>query len=81
MFTLVSNFHVFASSSHKKDRKRFRKFGKKVAQERRTDFERMAEKIKDIAEDEKRRTKEFVKEHREFFEKQPDTTIDFFEKK
>lgn len=85
MFAIISsNFHVHASSQ-KKEMKKFKKFGKKLAQERRRDFERMADKMKDIATEEKRRTKELLKEHREFFEKretaEETTSIDFYEKK
>jgi len=88
MLTITTNFQVFASSSkqQKKEIKKFRKFGKRIARERRTDFERMADKMKDIAKDEERRTKELLKEHREFFEKRgggggdESTSIDFYEK-
>lgn len=82
MFAISTNFHVFASQ--KKEIKKFKKFGKKLAQERRADFERMAEKMRDIANEEKRRTKDLLKDHREFFEKldvDNTTSIDFFEKK
>lgn len=67
--------------------KKLRKFRKRLAKERREDLDRMAEKIKDIAEDEKRRSKELLREHREFFEtprqgskKTKETSIDFYEK-
>jgi len=44
----------------------------------------MADKIKDIGQDEMRRSKELLREHREYFEKsekkKKDTSIDFFEK-
>lgn len=62
--------------------KKLRKFRKRLARERREDLERMAEKIKDIAEDEKRRSKELLREHREFFEtpREKEKSIDFFEK-
>ena len=88
MLTIATNFQVYASSSNKqkKELKKFRKFGKRIARERRVDFERMADKMKDIAKDEERRTKELLKEHREFFEKRggggdnESTSIDFYEK-
>lgn len=89
MLTIATNFQVYASSPNKqqkKELKKFRKFGKRIARERRTDFERMADKMKDIAKDEERRTKELLKEHREFFEKRgggddgESTSIDFYEK-
>jgi len=67
--------------------KKIKKFRKRLAKERREDLNRMAEKIKDIAEDEKRRSKELLREHREFFEtprqgnkKTKETSIDFYEK-
>jgi succinylglutamate desuccinylase len=63
--------------------KKLRKFRKRLARERREDLNRMAEKIKDIAEDEKRRSKELLREHREFFEtprQKKDKSIDFYEK-
>lgn len=65
--------------------KKLKKFRKRLAKERRDDLQRMADKIKDIAEDEKRRSKELLREHREYFEtphqkKTKETSIDFFEK-
>lgn len=66
--------------------KKLKKFRKRLARERRDDLQRMADKIKDIAEDEKRRSKDILREHREYFETprqgktSKDTSIDFFEK-
>lgn len=65
--------------------KKLRKFRKRLAKERREDLERMAEKIKDIGTDELRRSKEILREHREYFEKsektkKQDSSIDFYEK-
>lgn len=68
--------------------KRLRKFRKRLAKERREDLNRMADKIKDIAKDEQRRSKELLREHREFFENPQqggkkntkETSIDFYEK-
>jgi len=64
--------------------KKLRKFRKRLARERREDLQRMADKIKDIGQDEMRRSKELLREHREYFEKsekkKKDTSIDFFEK-
>jgi len=64
--------------------KKLKKFRKRLARERREDLQRMADKIHDIAEDEKRRSKELLREHREYFEdnksKSKETSIDFFEK-
>lgn len=64
--------------------KKLRKFRKRLAKERREDLERMAEKIKDIGQDELRRSKELLREHQEYFqrseEKKKEKSIDFFEK-
>lgn len=66
--------------------KKLRKFRKRLSKERREDLERMAEKIKDIGQDELRRSKELLREHREYFEtprqadKKKEKSIDFFEK-
>jgi len=65
--------------------KKLKKFRKRLARERREDLERMAEKIKDIGTDELRRSKEILREHREYFETKPtekkkEKSIDFFEK-
>ena len=68
----------------KKMRKRLRKFGRKLADERRDDLRRMAEKIGEICREEERRSKELFREHREFFDDDdyqfdPSKSIDFFE--
>jgi hypothetical protein len=68
----------------KKMRKRLRKFGRKLADERRDDLRRMAEKIAEICREEERRSKELYREHREFFDDDdyhfdPSKSIDFFE--
>jgi succinylglutamate desuccinylase len=64
--------------------KKLRKFRKRLAKERREDLQRMADKIKDIGQDEMRRSKELLREHREYFEKsekkKKDSSIDFYEK-
>jgi hypothetical protein len=64
--------------------KKLKKFRKRLAKERREDLQRMADKIKDIGQDEMRRSKDLLREHREYFEKSEkktkDTSIDFFEK-
>jgi len=78
-------FSITTTQCSQKMTKKFKKFGKRLARERRADLDRYAEKIRDIAADERRRTKELLKDHREFFEKSPSTknrttAIDFFEK-
>ena len=61
--------------------KKLRKFRKRLAKERREDLQRMADKIKDIGEDELRRSKELLREHREYYETKPkEKSIDFYEK-
>jgi ClpP class serine protease len=70
----------------KKVQKRLKKFGKRVARDRRGDFARIGERFKDIANDEQRRSRELLEQHREFFEngveeKVEDTSIDFFDLK
>jgi len=64
--------------------KQLKKFRKRLAKERREDLQRMAEKIKDIGADELRRSKEILREHREYFETKPTKkstkSIDFYEK-
>jgi len=87
MFTVavskqIPRTHVVAGK--KKMRKRLRKFGRKLADERRDDLRRMAEKIGEICREEERRSKELYREHREFFDDDdyhfdPSKSIDFFE--
>jgi hypothetical protein len=73
-------FAIQVSASKTFSKKKFKKFGKKLRQERRDDLRRMSEKFKDIAKDEERRMKELFKQHREFFEEKQSTSIDFYEK-
>ena len=75
MFAILATPPVVMSAQQK-----FKKFGKKLRQERRDDLRRMSEKFKDIAKDEERRMKELFKQHREFFEEKQSTSIDFYEK-
>ena len=61
--------------------KKLKKFRKRLSRERREDLQRMADKIKDIGEDELRRSKELLREHREYYETKPkEKSIDFYEK-
>jgi hypothetical protein len=88
MFTVSKNVHVVpVYAGRKKELKKFRKFGKKLLKDRQSDFERMGDRMKDIAREEERRTKELLREHREFFEKDRevptipgDAAIDFFDR-
>lgn len=78
MLTITSNMITCGEP------KKLRKFRKRLARERREDLQRMADKIKDIGQDEMRRSKELLREHQEYFEKsekkKKETSIDFFEK-
>lgn len=87
MLTLATTTTTIVFSAKKTDpSKKLKKFGKRLIRERRNDLARMGDRVKEIARDEERRTKELLKEHREFFEKKevPSTpeekAIDFFEK-
>jgi len=87
MMTLAHHRPTIVFSAKKKDpTKKLKKFGKRLIKERRHDLDRMGDRLKEIARDEERRTKELLKEHREFFEKKKSSTtpdehvIDFFEK-
>jgi len=86
MLTLTSKTNIVFSAKKKDPTKKLKKFGKRLARERRHDLERMGDRFKEIARDEERRTKELLKEHRDFFEKKKAPTtpeeqaIDFFEK-
>lgn len=75
---------VATSTPHKKVVKKFKKFGKRLAKQREVDLRRMSDEMRRVAEDETRRTRELLREHREFFEKKGDDkkeeSIDFFEK-
>jgi len=80
MFSITTSV-TFATST-----KRFKKFGRKMKDQRRDDLSKIGEKIKDIARDEERRAKDIFREHREFFngnsknsQKKEDLAIDFFE--
>lgn len=68
----------------KKVQKKLKKFGKRVARDRRGDLARIGERFRDIADDEQRRSRELLEQHRAFFqnggveEKVEETSIDFF---
>ena len=51
----------------KKTMKKFKKFGRKMAEQRRADLQRMTDRFRDLAQDETRRTRQLFDEHREFF--------------
>lgn len=86
MTTAIVSRPMIVFSAKKDPTKKLKKFGKRLIQERRQDLERMGDRLKEIARDEERRTKELLKEHREFFEQKNgsatpnEKAIDFFEK-
>jgi len=69
----------------KKTQKEFRKFGKRLARQRRDDLDLMGQRVKDIAKDERRRAQTLVDEHQEFLEKikpknsEDDDDVSFFD--
>ena len=75
-------------SSKKKLSKKFKKFGKRMYQERQLDLERYGQRLKDISVEERKRTQQLFEEHRRFIQKNlvdsydedEPTAIDFFEK-
>jgi succinylglutamate desuccinylase len=72
---------AFSSSVVCGEPKGWKKFRRLLSHERREDLQRMADKIKDIGEDELRRSKELLREHREYYETKPkEKSIDFYEK-
>ena len=63
---------------------KFKKVGKKVQKQRKSDVDRIRDKLSDIARDEERRAKEIFKQHQDIFKKPKGsakkTSIDFYEK-
>ena len=64
---------------------RYKKFGRKMKEQRQDDLSRIKDKVGDIARDEQRRVKEIFKEHQNFFKsktksKSKPKSIDFYEK-
>ena len=79
-------FSLTTSTTFAANTKRFKKFGKKMKQQRQDDLSKIGERFKDIARDEERRAKEIFRQHQEFFQganrsqKKEEVAIDFFEK-
>lgn len=65
-------------------RKKFKKYGKQMKKQRMGDFQNIRERLSEIAEGEKLRSREILESHRAFFmeEKKPkeNVSIDFYEK-
>jgi len=94
MLTLTSRSTIVFSAKKKDSstNKKLKKFGKRLAKQRRADFDLMGERVNDIAKNERQRVNELVKDHREFLESwtkkeakvemEPEeiVSIDFFEK-
>jgi hypothetical protein len=80
MFVIASSQATFTSI-----RKRFKKYGKQMKKQRMDDFTSIRERLSEIAEGEKTRSREILESHRAFFvdEKKPkkeEVSIDFYEK-
>ena len=80
MLVAASNRTTFTSI-----RKRFTKYGKKMKKQRMDDFTTIRERLSEIAEGERTRSREILESHRAFFvdEKKPkkeEISIDLYEK-
>lgn len=66
----------------------FKKIGKKIQKQRKSEVDKIKDKIGDIARDEQRRVKEYFKEHQDLIKKDKETkkkkgkvkSIDLYEK-
>ena len=67
----------------------FKKIGRKIQKQRKTEVDKIKDKISDIARDEQRRVKEYFKEHQDVVKKDKETkkkkkgkarSIDLYEK-
>ncbi len=67
----------------------FKKIGKRIQKQRKTEVDKIKDKISDIARDEQRRVKEYFKEHQDVVKKDKETkkkkkgkakSIDLYEK-
>jgi gas vesicle protein len=63
MFAIATSPTWFAKTDD------FKKVGKKIQRQRKTEVERIKDKISDIARDEQRRVKEIFKEHQDIIKK------------
>ena len=80
MFVIAASTPANISSIQKK----FKKYGKKMKKQRVNDFTNIREKLSEIAEGEKARSREILESHKAFCveEKKPkeEVSIDFYEK-
>tara|TARA_B100000768_G_C11275143_1_gene375560 strand:- start:2198 stop:2446 length:249 start_codon:yes stop_codon:yes gene_type:complete len=82
MFAITTSPTWFARSDD------FKKVGKKIQKQRKTEVDKIKDKISDIARDEQRRVKEIFKEHQDILKKNKETrktskkskSIDLYEK-
>ena len=84
MFSLSTAATNFASTQ-----KKFKKFGKKLRKERQEQIDSMKEKLKEISQDEIKRSQNLFQKHKDFFKESQKgsstktnevTAIDFYEK-
>lgn len=79
MFAITTNT-VYAFTD------KFKKVGKKVQKQRKGEVEKIKDRLKDIARDEEKRTKDIFKQHQDIFKQKKSsktaksTSIDLFEK-
>ena len=68
MFTLSTKATLTPSRlRQEEDDEKFKKFGRRMTEQRRADLQRMTDRFRDLAQEETRRTKQLFDEHREFF--------------
>ena len=87
MFTITaaSSTRNVTVCGMKKTQKSFKKFGKRLAKQRRDDLDIMGQRVKDIVKDERSRAQTLVDEHQEFLEKikpkksEDDDDVSFFD--
>ena len=83
MFTLSTVTTTFASTQ-----KKFKKFGKKLRKQRQEQVDSITEKLKEISQDEIKRSQNLFQKHKDFFKDNKTSTtpasettaIDFYEK-
>tara|TARA_B110000444_G_scaffold47020_1_gene42858 strand:+ start:142 stop:390 length:249 start_codon:yes stop_codon:yes gene_type:complete len=82
MFAITASPTWFAKSDD------FKKVGKKIQKQRKTEVDKIKDKISDIARDERKRVQEIFKEHQDILKKDKETrkvskkskSIDLYEK-
>ena len=82
MFAITASPALFAKTDD------FKKVGKKIQKQRKTEVDKIKDKISDIARDERKRVQEIFKEHQDILKKDKETrkaskkskSIDLYEK-